>query len=194
MSCCSDRGAANMRSPGSWRNRRASTKLYAAPGNPGIARHAELVALDPADHRGGDRFLPAPFDRPRRDRARSAAGRRPCRQSARRWASRCSGPTRRRRSSKDRRASPRICARARTSRPPAMPASRSRDGALAALDDFGAAGGDQGRRPRRRQGRDDRDHAAPKPRPRSTRSVRRTRGGEAVIEEFLTARKPACSC
>ncbi|MGN6376731.1 MAG: phosphoribosylamine--glycine ligase [Sphingomonas sp.] len=27
-------------------------KLYAAPGNPGIAEHAELVALDPADHRG----------------------------------------------------------------------------------------------------------------------------------------------
>jgi phosphoribosylamine--glycine ligase len=26
-------------------------KLYAAPGNPGIAEHAELVALDPADHR-----------------------------------------------------------------------------------------------------------------------------------------------
>ncbi|GAA0324227.1 phosphoribosylamine--glycine ligase [Sphingomonas oligophenolica] len=26
-------------------------KLYAAPGNPGIAAHAELVALDPADHR-----------------------------------------------------------------------------------------------------------------------------------------------
>ncbi|MET0295748.1 MAG: phosphoribosylamine--glycine ligase [Phenylobacterium sp.] len=25
-------------------------KLYAAPGNPGIAQHAELVALDPADH------------------------------------------------------------------------------------------------------------------------------------------------
>jgi phosphoribosylamine--glycine ligase len=25
-------------------------KLYAAPGNPGIARHAEIVALDPADH------------------------------------------------------------------------------------------------------------------------------------------------
>jgi phosphoribosylamine--glycine ligase len=25
-------------------------KLFAAPGNPGIARHAELVALDPADH------------------------------------------------------------------------------------------------------------------------------------------------
>ncbi|MES2059278.1 MAG: phosphoribosylamine--glycine ligase [Pseudomonadota bacterium] len=27
------------------------TKLYAAPGNPGIAEHAELVDLDPADHR-----------------------------------------------------------------------------------------------------------------------------------------------
>ncbi|QNA85648.1 phosphoribosylamine--glycine ligase [Sphingomonas sp. So64.6b] len=27
------------------------TKLYAAPGNPGIAEHADLVALDPADHR-----------------------------------------------------------------------------------------------------------------------------------------------
>ena len=26
-------------------------KLYAAPGNPGIAEQAELVALDPADHR-----------------------------------------------------------------------------------------------------------------------------------------------
>ncbi|HEV2569049.1 phosphoribosylamine--glycine ligase [Sphingomonas sp.] len=28
----------------------ALSKLYAAPGNPGIARHAELVALDVADH------------------------------------------------------------------------------------------------------------------------------------------------
>ena len=27
------------------------TKLYAAPGNPGIAAHAELVPLDPTDHR-----------------------------------------------------------------------------------------------------------------------------------------------
>jgi phosphoribosylamine--glycine ligase len=27
------------------------TKLFAAPGNPGIAEHAELVDLDPADHR-----------------------------------------------------------------------------------------------------------------------------------------------
>ena len=28
------------------------TRLYAAPGNPGISEHAELVAIDPADHRG----------------------------------------------------------------------------------------------------------------------------------------------
>ncbi|QQV77458.1 phosphoribosylamine--glycine ligase [Sphingomonas aliaeris] len=28
-----------------------TTKLFAAPGNPGIAEHAELVDLDPADHR-----------------------------------------------------------------------------------------------------------------------------------------------
>jgi phosphoribosylamine--glycine ligase len=27
-------------------------KLFAAPGNPGIARHAQIVAIDPADHRG----------------------------------------------------------------------------------------------------------------------------------------------
>jgi phosphoribosylamine--glycine ligase len=27
------------------------SRLYAAPGNPGIAEHAELVAIDPADHR-----------------------------------------------------------------------------------------------------------------------------------------------
>lgn len=27
-------------------------KLFAAPGNPGIANHAQLVAVDPADHRG----------------------------------------------------------------------------------------------------------------------------------------------
>ena len=27
-------------------------KFFAAPGNPGIAEHAELVAIDPADHRG----------------------------------------------------------------------------------------------------------------------------------------------
>src|SRR3546814_19396845 len=26
--------------------------LYAAPGNPGIAAHAELASIDPADHRG----------------------------------------------------------------------------------------------------------------------------------------------
>jgi phosphoribosylamine--glycine ligase len=30
----------------------ALDRLYAAPGNPGIAQHAEIVSLDPADHRG----------------------------------------------------------------------------------------------------------------------------------------------
>ena len=39
-----------MRWPGSLLPRRCSTKLYAAPGNPGIAEEAELVALDVADH------------------------------------------------------------------------------------------------------------------------------------------------
>jgi phosphoribosylamine--glycine ligase len=32
------------------------TKLYAAPGNPGIGRHAELLAIDPADHEAVIRF------------------------------------------------------------------------------------------------------------------------------------------
>ncbi|BCJ91684.1 phosphoribosylamine--glycine ligase [Terrihabitans soli] len=32
------------------------SKLYAAPGNPGIGRHAELVAIDPADHEAVVRF------------------------------------------------------------------------------------------------------------------------------------------
>jgi phosphoribosylamine--glycine ligase len=32
------------------------TKLYAAPGNPGIGQYAELVALDPADHEAIIRF------------------------------------------------------------------------------------------------------------------------------------------
>jgi phosphoribosylamine--glycine ligase len=27
------------------------TRLYAAPGNPGIAGHAEIAGVDPADHR-----------------------------------------------------------------------------------------------------------------------------------------------
>lgn len=31
-------------------------KLYAAPGNPGVGRHAELVAIDPADHDAIIRF------------------------------------------------------------------------------------------------------------------------------------------
>ena len=39
-----------MRWPGSWRNRRCMTEFYAAPGNPGIAEHATLVAIDIEDH------------------------------------------------------------------------------------------------------------------------------------------------
>ena len=34
----------------------AEDRLYAAPGNPGIAEHAELVALDPANHDGVAKF------------------------------------------------------------------------------------------------------------------------------------------
>jgi len=46
----SDRAAASTRWPGNWRNRPGSIDaLFAAPGNPGIAAHAELVGLDPAD-------------------------------------------------------------------------------------------------------------------------------------------------
>ena len=39
-----------MRSRGSWRNRRGLDTLYAAPGNPGIARMRRCVALDATDH------------------------------------------------------------------------------------------------------------------------------------------------
>ena len=35
-------------------------KLYAAPGNPGIAEHAELVDARPGRPPRGDRFLPPP--------------------------------------------------------------------------------------------------------------------------------------
>ena len=60
------------------------TKLFAAPGNPGIAEEAECVALDIADHAAVAAFCRERGDRPRRGRARGAAGRRPGRRSARR--------------------------------------------------------------------------------------------------------------
>ena len=56
-------------------------KLFAAPGNAGICDIAECVPLDPADHRGGRRLLPARVDRPGRRRAGSAARRRAGRRS-----------------------------------------------------------------------------------------------------------------
>ena len=137
MSCSSVRADANMRSPGSSRNRRCCGKLYAAPGNPGIAEHAELVALDPADHRAVVDFCRRHGDRPRRDRPRGAAGRRPRRQSADDGHPRLRARTGSPPSSKARRASPRICARGTTSRPPATPAPRTGSRPRRRWSDFG---------------------------------------------------------
>ena len=50
------------------------TKLFVAPGNPGIAEEAECVPLDIADHAAVAGFLPRKGDRPCRGRSRSAAG------------------------------------------------------------------------------------------------------------------------
>ena len=50
------------------------TKLYAAPGNPGIAEEAEIVDLKIADHAAVAAFCKANQDRSRRGRPRSAAG------------------------------------------------------------------------------------------------------------------------
>ena len=98
------------------------TKLYAAPGNPGIAKEAELVALDIADHAAVAVFCrektidlvvvgpEAPLVAGLADDLRAPA-------------SRFSARRRPPRSSKDRRVSPRISARARTFRPPPMAAS-----------------------------------------------------------------------
>ena len=58
-------------------------KLYAAPGNPGIAEAGRAGRARPRRPPRGGRFLPPPCDRPGRDRARGAAGRRARRQSAR---------------------------------------------------------------------------------------------------------------
>ena len=59
MSCCI--GSGGREHALAWKLAQSPTlgKLFAAPGNPGIAEHAELVALDPADHRAVGRFLPA---------------------------------------------------------------------------------------------------------------------------------------
>ena len=104
------------------------------PGNPGIAEHAELVALDPADHRGGASISAAATRSALvvigPERRWSTGSPTICA----RWASLVFGPNRTPPSSKARRASPRICARGTTSRPPAMPApptGRGRGGARA---------------------------------------------------------------
>ncbi|PAV93358.1 hypothetical protein WR25_08611 [Diploscapter pachys] len=81
--------------------------LYAAPGNPGIAQHATCVALDATDHAAVIDFVRA-----------QAIGLTVCAPQA----SPSSAPTRPPRSWKGRRVSPRICAAAPTSRPPAMSA------------------------------------------------------------------------
>ena len=59
-------------------------KLYAAPGNPGIAECAELVSIDVADAVRRHRVLRRPGDRAGRRRSGDAARRRPGRRSRRR--------------------------------------------------------------------------------------------------------------
>ena len=159
-----------------WRLRQSPScdKLLAAPGNPGIARWAECVALDPCDHRGSDRS--------RRERARRS-GRR-------------SGP--RRRWSP---ASPTLCATTGFAVFGPNAAAAQLEGSkgftkdLCAANDIPTAGyvrvghgrrgerrarairhsrRDQGRRARRRQGRDRRHDAARKPR-RAIDAARRRR-------------------
>ncbi len=93
-------------------------KLWAAPGNPGIAAHSRDRRHPRHRPSRADRFLPAPFDPFRRDRARGAAVRGAGRQSPHDGDRRVRSQSRPRRSSKDRRASPRTCARARASPPP----------------------------------------------------------------------------
>ena len=69
-----------------WRLRQSPScgQLIAAPGNPGIARWAECVAIDPCEPRRRGRAGAGRGHRPRRRRARSAAGRRRRRCAARR--------------------------------------------------------------------------------------------------------------
>ncbi len=97
--------------------------LYAAPGNPGIGQHAPHWSRSTsADHAAVIAFCDRHSDRPRRRRARGAAGRRAGRQPARRRHSRCSGRARPPPSSKAARASPRTCASAPAFPPRAMSA------------------------------------------------------------------------
>jgi phosphoribosylamine--glycine ligase len=144
-------GGASMRWPGSWRNRRRLGKLFAAPGNPGIAEHAELVAIDPADHRAVVDFclknsIGAGRDRPGAPLVDGLAD------NLRTMGFCVFGPNRRpaqlegsKGFTKD------LCAAhgIPTARYARAPTAGGRGGA----GDFRPAGGDQGGRARRRQGR-----------------------------------------
>ena len=121
-----------------WRLRQSPScdKLFAAPGNPGIARWAECVSIDPCD--------PEAVVELARDSGIdlvvSARKRRWLRESPMRCArraSRCSARMPLRLSSKARRASQRICAGRTIFRPPTMSGSSTQRDARAALDRFG---------------------------------------------------------
>ena len=136
------------------------TKLYAAPGNPGIAKEAELVALDIADHAAVVAFCQDKADRPRRRRA----GRRRwspalptiCVQPASASSGRRSAAAQARRLEGLHQGSLRATT---TSRPPPMAASPMPTAAKAYVRNSRRADRRQGRRARRRQGRDRRHDA-----------------------------------
>ena len=113
------------------------TKLYAAPGNPGIGSEAELVKLDIADH-----AAVAAFCKEKTSTSSSSARKG-------RWspalpticvprASASSARRRRQRGWKVRKASPRTFAPNTTSRPPPMAASRDLASAKAYVEKIGA--------------------------------------------------------
>ena len=99
------------------------TKLYCAPGNAGIAREAECVALDLADHAAVIAFCRTTRHRFRRGRAGGAAVRRHRRRARSRRHQGLRAEPAPRRGSKAPRASPRICAAPTASRPRPMSAS-----------------------------------------------------------------------
>ena len=114
-----------------------------------------------------------------------------------RRASRSSGRRRLPRSSKARRASPRISAPDTEFRPPPTAASRDADAAKAYVREAGRADRGQGRRPCRGQGRDGRDDA----RRRRLQAIDACfdgafggAGAEVVVEEFLTGEEASFFC
>ena len=128
-------------------------QLFCAPGNAGIAREAECVALDIADHAAVIAFCRDQAHRFRRGRAGGAAVRRDRRRSRGGRHQGLRSERAPRRSSKAPRASPRTCAGRTASRPPPTSASRGRSRPKPTSARTRRADRDQGRRPRRRQGR-----------------------------------------